>query len=69
MITPSWMHKRDGVSYFSYSTGDTHRIVYATRTRPLEPFTYRGGLLEPVVGGRWHHSIVEWEGPVGAVLS
>ncbi|KAI0130431.1 family 43 glycosyl hydrolase [Xylariales sp. AK1849] len=56
----AWMHKRDGVYYFSYSTGDTHYIVYATSRSPLGPFTYGGRILEPVLGWTTHHSIVEF---------
>lgn len=55
----SWMHKREGTYYFSYSTGDTHFIAYATGTSPYGPFTYRGRVLEPVLGWTNHHSIVE----------
>jgi hypothetical protein len=58
----AWMHKRDGVYYLSYSTGDTHYLVYATGDNPLGPFTYRGRILEPVVGWTTHHSIVEFRG-------
>lgn len=58
----AWMHKRDGVYYLSYSTGDTHRIVYATGRTPLGPFTYAGRLLDPVAGWTTHHSIVEFQG-------
>jgi len=58
----AWMHKRDGVYYFSYSTGDTHYLVYATGDNPLGPFTYRGRILEPVIGWTTHHSIVEFKG-------
>lgn len=58
----AWMHKRDGIYYFSYSTGDTHYLVYATGDNPLGPFTYRGRILEPVIGWTTHHSIVEFEG-------
>jgi beta-xylosidase len=57
-----WMHKRNGVYYFSYSTGNTHYLAYATGTSPLGPFTYRGRILEPVVGWTTHHSIVEFQG-------
>ena len=38
----AWVHKREGIYYFSYSTGDTHNLVYATGDNPLGPFTYRG---------------------------
>ncbi|KAL4957815.1 glycosyl hydrolase [Aspergillus filifer] len=58
----SWLHKYQGVYYFSYSTGDTHYLVYATSSSPWGPFTYRGRLLEPVLGWTTHHSIVEFEG-------
>jgi hypothetical protein len=58
----AWMHKRGDTYYFSYSTGDTHYIAYATGASPLGPFTYRGRILEPVVGWTTHHSIVEHEG-------
>lgn len=55
----SWMHKYNGTYYFSYSTGDTHFLVYATGKSPYGPFTYRGRILEPVEGWTSHHSIVE----------
>jgi hypothetical protein len=58
----AWMHRRNGVYYFSYSTGDTHYLVYATGDNPLGPFTYRGRILEPVIGWTTHHSIVEFQG-------
>lgn len=55
----SWMHKYKGKYYFSYSTGDTHYICYATGDSPYGPFTYKGIILQPVVGWTNHHSIVE----------
>lgn len=58
----SWMHKHNGKYYFSYSTGDTHRICYAVGDNPYGPFTYRGCILTPVVGWTTHHSIVEYKG-------
>ena len=58
----AWMHKRENVYYFSYSTGDTHYLAYATGDNPLGPFTYRGRILEPVIGWTTHHSIVEFRG-------
>lgn len=58
----SWMHKYNGKYYFSYSTGDTHQICYATGTSPYGPFTYQGVILKPVVGWTNHHSIVEFKG-------
>lgn len=57
-----WVHKYQGKYYFSYSTGDTHYLVYAVGDSPLGPFTYAGRILNPVVGWTTHHSIVEVEG-------
>ncbi|KAI9934480.1 hypothetical protein ASPWEDRAFT_642667 [Aspergillus wentii DTO 134E9] len=58
----AWMHKYNGTYYFSYSTGDTHFLVYATGDNPWGPFQYRGRILEPVQGWTTHHSIVEFGG-------
>jgi hypothetical protein len=57
-----WMHKYNGKYYFSYSTGDTHLLCYATGDNPYGPFTYQGQILTPVIGWTTHHSIVEFEG-------
>ncbi|EXJ75425.1 xylan 1,4-beta-xylosidase [Cladophialophora psammophila CBS 110553] len=58
----AWMHRYRGKYYFSYSTGDTHYLVYAVGDSPLGPFTYAGRILEPVLGWTTHHSIVEFRG-------
>lgn len=58
----AWVHKYNGKYYFSYSTGDTHNIAYATGDSPYGPFTYQGVILEPVLGWTNHHSIVEFNG-------
>lgn len=58
----AWMHKHNGTYYFSYSTGDTHYLVYAMGSSPTGPFTYAGRILEPVVGWTTHHSIAEFQG-------
>ena len=57
-----WMHKFNGKYYFSYSTGDTHLLVYATGDTPYGPFTYQGVIMNPVQGWTTHHSIVEFKG-------
>lgn len=57
-----WMHKYQGRYYLSYSTGDTHLIVYAIGDDPYGPFTYQGVVLTPVLGWTTHHSIVEFKG-------
>ncbi|RXG12019.1 glycosyl hydrolase family 43 [Leeuwenhoekiella aestuarii] len=56
----SWVHKYQGTYYFSYSTGNTHKLCYATGDNPYGPFTYRGVILTPVVGWTTHHSIIEF---------
>ena len=55
------MHKYNGKYYFSYSTGDTHKIVYGTGDSPYGPFTYQGCILTPVLGWTTHHSIVQFK--------
>jgi hypothetical protein len=58
----AWVHRYNGKYYLSYSTGDTHFLVYAVGDSPYGPFTYRGRILEPVLGWTTHHSIVEHQG-------
>lgn len=58
----SWVHKYNGKYYFSYSTGDTHFICYATGDNPYGPFIYQGIILKPVIGWTSHHSICQVEG-------
>ena len=58
----SWMHVYNGTYYFTYSTGDTHQICYATGDNPYGPFTYKGVILTEVVGWTTHHSIVQFKG-------
>lgn len=58
----SWVHKYKNTYYFSYSTGDTHFICYAIGDNPYGPFTYKGRILNPVIGWTTHHSICEYKG-------
>ncbi|MDG3582307.1 glycoside hydrolase family 43 protein [Galbibacter pacificus] len=58
----SWMHKYQGKYYFSYSTGNTHRICYAIGDNPYGPFIYQGVILTPVVGWTTHHGISSFKG-------
>lgn len=58
----SWMHKHAGRYYFTYSTGDTHLMCYAVGDNPYGPFTFRGVLLQPVIGWTTHGSVVEFQG-------
>lgn len=57
-----WMFQRNGTYYFTYSTGDTHFLAYATAGNPYGPFHYRGHFLKPVQGWTTHHSIVAFQG-------
>lgn len=56
-----WMHKYNGDYYLSYSTGTTHKLVYAIGKNPMGPFTFKGEILSPVIGWTTHHSIVQVE--------
>jgi hypothetical protein len=58
----AWLHKYNDTYYFSYSTGNSHYICYATGSTPYGPFTYRGRIIEPVVGWTTHHSICAFAG-------
>jgi hypothetical protein len=58
----SWMFRKDGKYYYTYSTGDTHFVNYAIGDNPYGPFHYKGHILKPVQGWTTHHSIIEWHG-------
>lgn len=58
----AWVHQYNGKYYFSYSTGNTHKIAYAIGDSPYGPFTYEGVILNPVQGWTNHHSIVAIDG-------
>ena len=58
----AWVHKQGSRYYLSYSTGDTHYLVWAIGDSPLGPFVYGGRILEPVLGWTTHHSIVAFQG-------
>ncbi|WP_294395693.1 glycoside hydrolase family 43 protein [uncultured Sphingomonas sp.] len=58
----SWVFKKDGKYYYTYSTGDTHFVNYAVGTNPYGPFTYKGHILNPVQGWTTHHSIIQHNG-------
>jgi len=56
-----WVHKYNGYYYLSYSTGSTHCIVYAMSKNPKGPYTFKGKILNPVIGWTTHHSIVQFQ--------
>ena len=57
-----WVHKYNGYYYLSYSTGSTHCIVYGMSKNPKGPYTFKGKILDPVIGWTTHHSIVQFQG-------
>ena len=57
----SWVFKRQGKYYFTYSTGDTHFIAYAVGDKPTGPFRHTGTILSPVQGWTSHHSIIQFQ--------
>ncbi|GKT95132.1 xylosidase arabinosidase [Colletotrichum tofieldiae] len=48
----AWLHKKDGLYYFSYSTGDTHYICYAISDSPLGPSPTVDASSSPCWAGR-----------------
>lgn len=55
-----WVHKYNDLYYLSYSTGTTHKLVYAVSENPMGPYTFKGTILTPVIGWTTHHSIVQF---------
>ena len=66
-----YVFKRNGVYYFTYSSGschdDTYRVQYATSTEgPMGPYTYKGCILKTnadgTIHGPGHHSVLVEDG-------
>lgn len=57
-----WLFKKGDTYYFTYSTGTTHLLCYATSKNIYGPYTYKGKILTPVLGWTTHHSILEYHG-------
>ncbi len=57
-----FLHKRNGLYYFSFSTGWPGQIVYATSKSPMGPFDYRGVILDYLKISTNHQAILEHEG-------
>lgn len=59
----SWLHKHNGLYYFTYSTNPSNgmRIDYMTSTNPMSGFTYRGVLSNqpPTNNNNNHQAIVK----------
>lgn len=64
----TWVFKKDGVYYLTYSDNYTengkgaNRMKYATSDTPLGPWTYHGAFLEPTSSDTSHGSVVEYKG-------
>lgn len=63
----SYMHKRNGIYYFSYSTTTSAGLTidYMTSSDPMTGFQHRGTILGNPwnnLGNNNHHSIVEYQG-------
>lgn len=57
-----FLHERNGVYYFSFSTGWPGQIVYATGSSPMGPFDYRGVILDYRSISTNHQAIIERDG-------
>jgi beta-xylosidase len=60
----SYMHKKDGVYYFSYTNwkNRTFQGYYAVANNPYGPFEWKGAMAPAPKGAQDHHSIIEFEG-------
>lgn len=54
-----FLHKRNGLYYFSFSTGWPGQIVYATAKNPMGPFAYRGVILDYLKISTNHQAILQ----------
>ena len=60
----SYMHKKDGVYYYSYSTPKNPKFQghYATANNPYGPFEWKGAFAPKPLEAQDHHSIIEFMG-------
>ena len=60
----AWVFKRAGLYYLTYSDNldGNNRMRYATSTKPLGPWTYRGIFIEPTGCSTTHGSVAEFKG-------
>ncbi|AVQ02045.1 alpha-N-arabinofuranosidase [Caulobacter segnis] len=57
-----FLHKRNGLYYFSFSTGWPGQIVYAVAKSPMGPYAYKGVILDYLKISTNHQAILEAEG-------
>lgn len=60
----SYMHKKDGVYYYSYSNwhNKVYQGFYAMGDNPYGPFEWQGPMAPHPKGAQDHHSIIEFKG-------
>lgn len=57
-----FLHKRNGLYYFSFSTGWPGQIVYAVSKSPMGPYAYKGVILDYRTISTNHQAIIEAQG-------
>ena len=59
----SYMHKKDGVYYYSYSNwhNDQYQSFYAMGDNPYGPFEWKGAMAPKPQGAQDHHSIIKFQ--------
>ncbi len=57
-----FLHKRNGLYYFSFSTGWPGQIVYGVSKTPMGPYAYKGVILDYLKISTNHQAILEAEG-------
>lgn len=63
----TWVFKRDGIYYLTYSDNHTkegkgaNRMKYATSNNPLGPWNYQGAFLAPTSSDTSHGSVVKYK--------
>ncbi|MFC1762335.1 DUF4832 domain-containing protein [Planctomycetota bacterium] len=60
----SYMHKKDGVYYYSYSNfhNKDYQAFYATGDNPYGPFQWQGPMAPHPQGAQDHHSLIDFKG-------
>ena len=60
----SFMHKKDGVYYYSYTNwkNKTYQGYYGMGDNPYGPFEWKGEMAPKPRGAQDHHSIIEFKG-------
>ena len=60
----SYMHKRNGIYYYSYTNwhNDRYQAFYAVGDNPYGPFEWKGPMAPKPKGAQDHHSVIEFQG-------